>query len=818
MSPCILTALFLLALVAAARAEPPASPRREIEAFSRSEPLLTLRGGEHCLAYSPDGKVIAVPNRQGGVVLWDAEEGKKLTTLEGLRPQVLCVAWSPDGKHVAAGGWDAALKVWDVSTGKVVASFESKEQWQTLGVCFSPDGKCLAIARDDAVVLDLAAKKEVLRIAPVDKGTQVHCVAFSPDGKQLALGGESSILLCEAAGGQKLHVLGGIGEVSWVSFSPTGRRLAAVGHGGAIKVWEVRTGVETATLSTGSKSLHSHHVVAFSPDGRRLAATAWYSRIVVWDLGSGQEVLNLEKPHDHVGHLAFRPDGRRLAACGEGGERSIRVWDVSAGAGTWTIAGGPGPVHGIAFSPDSKQIACASGEAEKPGEVKVRDAATGQEQFTLKGHKGRVSSVIYSPDGKLIAAGGDDRTVRVWDAATGKLVVTLEGSTGSLDRIAFSPDGKRLAASSLDQTARVWDIASGKVVFTLLAPKNNYAGETISVAWSPDGKQIATGGGDHTVRLWDAATGKETQAWKTTGEVRALIFSPDGKHLAVSPRGNPDQSPAHLRDLATSKEVVMASKEFHLRGLALSPDGKLLAGAGKGGVVLWDASTGRHLGTFRGQGDARDVAFSPDGKRLASGGADGTLKVREVHFGPDPRNWVRRLDLTGKELDAAWSDLAGTDAVLAQRAVFTLADGENAVKLLAERVKPVLPLSDDHRKKARAWIDQLDSNHFTTRERATEELVRLGPGAAPLLREALKGTPTTEAKGRLEGVLSDFEAGGPDLGAARLPRALEVLELRGDPVARRLLEALAAGVNDARLTREAQASLERLRRREEKAP
>src|SRR5262249_9059558 len=47
----------------------------------------------------------------------------------------------------------------------------------------------------------------------------------------------------------------------------------------------------------------------------------------------------------------------------------------------------------------------------------------------------------------------------------------------------------------------------------------------------------------------------------------------------------------------------------------------------------------------------------------------------------------------------------------------------------------------------------------------------------------------------------------------REPRALEVLEHAGTPEARRLLEDLAQGIAEARLTREARAALTRLNRR-----
>ncbi len=68
---------------------------------------------------------------------------------------------------------------------------------------------------------------------------------------------------------------------------------------------------------------------------------------------------------------------------------------------------------------------------------------------------------------------------------------------------------------------------------------------------------------------------------------------------------------------------------------------------------------------------------------------------------------------------------------------------------------------------ARKCIAELDSKDFKIRERATKELIDLGPSIASLLREALKGRPAPEARNRMERILT---------GVSRVIR-LDVLEL-----------------------------------------
>jgi hypothetical protein len=56
---------------------------------------------------------------------------------------------------------------------------------------------------------------------------------------------------------------------------------------------------------------------------------------------------------------------------------------------------------------------------------------------------------------------------------------------------------------------------------------------------------------------------------------------------------------------------------------------------------------------------------------------------------------------------------------------------------------------------ARKWIADLGNDNFKVRERAARELAALGTSVAGLLRQALKGNPTPEARDRLEKLLAD---------------------------------------------------------------
>lgn len=108
------------------------------------------------LAWSPDGKVLAVSRVGGNISLWsDAGQLLGAITHTDSFERVYRIRWAPDGNHIAGGGLASGspqTRVWDAQ-GRVVSKIDSLYSLQD----WSPDGKHLLLGEGRALLVFGAA-------------------------------------------------------------------------------------------------------------------------------------------------------------------------------------------------------------------------------------------------------------------------------------------------------------------------------------------------------------------------------------------------------------------------------------------------------------------------------------------------------------------------------------------------------------------------------------------------------------------------------------------------------------------------------------
>nr|WP_309694205.1 AAA-like domain-containing protein [Armatimonas sp.] len=107
------------------------------------------------LAFSPDGKRLAVGSSKGRVELLDTTKPTYpvLHSLLGHSAFIVGgLAFSPDGTTLASGCWDQTVKLWDTVTGRELRTLYGHKNW-VQSVAFSPDGNTLVSGDADGRIL-----------------------------------------------------------------------------------------------------------------------------------------------------------------------------------------------------------------------------------------------------------------------------------------------------------------------------------------------------------------------------------------------------------------------------------------------------------------------------------------------------------------------------------------------------------------------------------------------------------------------------------------------------------------------------------------
>jgi WD40 repeat protein len=380
--------------------------------------------------------------------LWDLEQRKEIRR-DKIHTRLLhCVACSPDGRLLASAGEDHAIRIRDAATGAPPHAFAAHPAGEVRAWAF-PGGKWLLyhpfanVLTGPWVTADGTGDRSW---GPTNRPhvTPLHGIVpsgeaspvLSPRGDRLAIAeqyGQIHLLELGRSGGDREP-----DGTGWpVAYSQDGGKLAVAVREGTGKpyrsrVWDTAAGRwlpgEADWACSPITLVHGGIILVEERGGwQRFLDRFYYA-------ATGREVPA------SVGNAQFAWEGRTCFTLS--GDGRIAVFCQKPPAG-WDSM------------PETLKWALP---VTARGGIHVFEPLTAKTAFWLDASSW-VVCVGISTDGRLVAAGEADGGLRVWDLTTGKVVRRFDGHTAPVSALVFSWDGKELLSGSEDGTALVWDLA-----------------------------------------------------------------------------------------------------------------------------------------------------------------------------------------------------------------------------------------------------------------------------------------------------------------------------------------------------------------------
>jgi len=282
------------------------------------------------VAFTPDGRLLVVGDKGGGVSLWTAETGNRVSTLPRHGGAVSFVF--ADATRVWSGGWDKTLRQYDLATGRLLRRYTFPDVWGD-AAAIDPGGHTFAMENYNAIRLwDLESGSELATLE--GHKTWVRALRFGGDGRSLLSAAEDGeTILWGIPSGKLVERWQPVADGCGVAIAPDGGTLAVATHDGAtlvptggvddlLAVARLRAQGQEIDWSIGHNDLPPYPVaeVRSSPkNGQVVAGDRLSITVILYNRGKGdlfRAKARLTSPHPALDGRTYYfgripPAGRR---------------------------------------------------------------------------------------------------------------------------------------------------------------------------------------------------------------------------------------------------------------------------------------------------------------------------------------------------------------------------------------------------------------------------------------------------------------------------------------------------------------------------
>ena len=536
---------------------------------------LDTRSWVSAIKFSPDGKLIAVGDRDGLIRMWETSNWQEIASYSGHSQGIINLAFAPDGTRFASIGMENTLIQWEIDSGNMTLP-EPVQVTSVTSIVYSQDGKLIATGGNDFKINFWDSNDLSLKGTAAISSKVVEIIAIN-NSNMLAVGGsDRRITIFDITNMVNLGQYGGLQySLSSVASSPDGSYIAGGDINGGITVWD-RDGKVfwnlpgiTANADPGSL-LGSAHSLIFSQDGKSLISVLQDGSFRVFDTETHELILLDQSRSLQISRIAISPDSRfALSQDISGG---LKVWDLYKGKILYALRGEM--KNGNPFSPDGRFFAVASDQST----VKIFSLSDGIVRYTFNSNQ-KTSMIQFINKGTQLVT-GSEQSPHLWSTLSGQELKTFRSYGGN-------------------GCTNINDL-KGKIIFYITKYNYSFQNPTIN----------------------SGLCSFEPLTW-----MKGIAFSESSGRVVYG--GSSKLSVVNLQSANDAGLEMAGVNRKNILSVAINNDGKLLAAAFDDDTIhLWDIATQSELMLLFGHEDTiTDLQFTPDGKLLLSTSLDGTIRL-----------------------------------------------------------------------------------------------------------------------------------------------------------------------------------------------